>query len=273
MPDDRKHAWRDRLARAGVHRPDDDLDYIIARVSEDEIETIVARREAREPFERIFGEATFLGRSYQLPRGVFKPGFETETTVEHAVAMWEGRGRAPRILDLGTGTGCLLISLLHLIPGATGVGVDVSEDILKVARGNAERYGVAARAAFQVSDWMKDVVGPFDLVISNPPRIPTAAISLLVPEVSVYDPAATLDGGRDGLGFYRRTASEFRSVMAPDAIGVLQVGKIVAAGAEAIFHRAGYHDVHVQPDQKMAVNCVCFTNAPARLPWRRFWPF
>lgn len=258
-----------RLEQAGVDHPRRDLDRLLAHCNGDDVlfQTLFARRLKREPLERIFGEANFYGLNFRVIPSVFKPGFETETTMEFGLLHLQNRDGPLRILDLGTGTGCILLTLLHHVPQSTGLGVDLNLRALEIAAENAVRHSLSDRAEFRHGDWLDGVEGPFDLVISNPPRIPSQAIPHLVREVSLYDPKDALDGGDSGLEFYRRTAKDFRRVAAPGALGVLQVGGIVAADALALFHHEGYNSAVIRRDYKMSPNALVFSPDPVKRNW------
>jgi len=170
------------------------------------VETVLARRLAREPLTRIAGHREFYGRDFLLSPATLDPRPDTETLVEAVLQIVDDEGwrqRSLRLLDLGTGTGCLLITLLAELPLATGIGIDIAAEAVATAEKNSERLGAGRRAAFHVGDGPAGVEGSFDLVISNPPYIRTAEIDRLEPEVREFDPRAALDGGADGLIFYR----------------------------------------------------------------------
>lgn len=257
------------LSAVGVERPDKELEKMLAYSGDNVLlfESVLERRLKREPLERIFGSARFYDLDFKMADNVFKPGFETETTMEYGLIFLEKREAPVRILDLGTGTGCILLSLLKNLPHATGTGVDCNEHALEIAKENADTHGLSDRATFYKSDWLDEITdGPFDLIISNPPRIPTAAIPHLVREVSNYDPKESLDGGPYGIEFYRRTAEKFRELAKPDGLGVIQVGSIVAANALDLFQRHGYTSAEIRRDYKMSPNCICFGRDPEPLP-------
>jgi release factor glutamine methyltransferase len=182
-----------------------------------------ARRLAREPVARILGEREFWGLPFALSPETLVPRPETETVVRAALAHIHER-RAPVILDLGTGTGCLLVSLLHERPDATGVGVDRAMDAVGTALRNALRNGVGSRSAFVRADWGAALQTRFDLIVSNPPYIPTGDIAGLDPEVREHDPWAALDGGADGLSAYRAIFADADRLLAPDGVAVVEFG-------------------------------------------------
>lgn len=258
-----------KLLSVGVERPEKELEKMLAHANDDTalFETMLERRLKREPLERILGTVEFFDLNFKVRDNVFKPGFETETTMEYGLIFLEKKEGPIRILDLGTGNGCILISLLYRLPNASGVGVDCNMEALELAEENAVTHGVSDRVVFRPSNWMEDIDdGPFDLIISNPPRIPTKVIPHLVREVSAYDPKESLDGTGDGLEFYRRTAAGFRELARTDAQCIIQVGAIVANKALQIFQRAGFTSATIKKDYKMSPNCVVFGNDPEPPP-------
>lgn len=235
---------RAALRRAGVDNPDLDArllasaafgcdaaqlvsraDETVTADEQDRLARHVARRIAGEPVARILGRREFWGLSFDLAPDTLVPRPDTETLVEAALDHVRAAGlTAPRVLDLGTGSGCLLIALLHEIPNATGIGVDISPDAVRAARGNAFRLGVGARAGFVAGRWTEAVTGQFDLILSNPPYIPSADIAGLEREVRDFDPARALDGGADGLDAYRALAALLPEHLAPGGAAVLELG-------------------------------------------------
>lgn len=169
-------------------------------------ENHLVRRIAREPVSRILGTREFFGRNFSLDSSVLDPRPDTEVLVEAALKWAKSKSNPVRILDLGTGSGAILLTLLAEMPNALGVGVDISEAALSIAKANARALGVVDRAGFVCSSWDAGVDGRFDLVVSNPPYIKTGDLSGLDLEVSRYDPQEALDGGRDGLDAYRAIA-------------------------------------------------------------------
>lgn len=195
------------------------------------------RRAAREPVSRILGERGFYGRTFHITPATLDPRPCTETVVEAALEVVEREGwrdRPIRILDVGTGSGALLVTLLAELPLAIGLGTDISDAALDVARANAERLGVGARASFQVRRSLEGVEGTFDLVVSNPPYIPSADIRGLDADVRDYDPLGALDGGEDGLAIYRELAAGLLRAM-PEGWVLLEVGAGQASDVEEIF--------------------------------------
>ncbi len=186
----------------------------------------LGRRSAREPVSRILGEREFHGRTFKLSPATLDPRPDSETLIEVVLGFVGEAGlrAAPlRILDVGTGTGCLLTTLLCELPNATGLGTDISEAALQTASDNACRLGVAGRAAWRVADALDGLDGPFDILVCNPPYIRTSVIANLDPEVRDFDPRAALDGGGDGLGMYRRMAPRLAALV-PSGWVLFEVG-------------------------------------------------
>ena len=202
-----------------------------------------ARRITREPVARILGEWEFWSMPFTLTADTLVPRPDSETVVAAALlGLKERRHQADgvRILDLGTGSGCLLIALLKELPGATGVGSDVSAGALEAARFNAARNGVAERAEFVLSDWAASIDGQFDVVVSNPPYIADQVIAGLEPEVRVHDPVLALSGGKDGLEAYRAIAAALPVLLKAGGFATLEIGSDQAETVPAIFLKAGY---------------------------------
>jgi release factor glutamine methyltransferase len=194
---------------------------------------MILRRCRREPVSRILGERAFFGRSFKITEATLDPRPDSETLVELALDLADADGwrlRPIRILDVGTGSGSLLATLLAALPLATGLGTDINARTLEVAADNARRHGVAGRAEFQQRDAFDGIESPFDLVICNPPYVATGEISGLAPEVRDYDPREALDGGSDGLDVFRKILPVLSRVL-PCGWAIFEVG---AGQAEAV---------------------------------------
>ena len=196
----------------------------------------LTRRLAHEPLSRIRGERDFYGRTFAITQAVLDPRPETETLID-LVLQWAdetgGRDRPLDIIDIGTGSGAILITLLAELPRAAGLGTDVSPDALLVARSNAVRNAVAGRARFELAHALDGIDGPFDILVSNPPYIPSADVLTLEAAVRDYDPALALDGGPDGLRIYRQIAARAGAVV-PSGLIALEVGAGQAADVSRI---------------------------------------
>ena len=203
----------------------------------------VRRRLTREPVARILGEWEFWSLPFTLTPATLVPRPDSETVVAAAlIALKERRqgGHGVRVLDLGTGSGCLLVALLHEMPGAMGVGADVSPEALETARFNALRNKVGDRAEFVLSDWAQEIRGRFDCIVSNPPYIADAVIDGLEVEVRMHDPRVALSGGPDGLAAYRAIADALPSLMNPGAGVALEIGSDQAISVAELYSSRGY---------------------------------
>jgi release factor glutamine methyltransferase len=208
-----------------------------------------ARRAAGEPLSRIVGSREFWGLALTISPDVLDPRPETETLVEAAVALFRDRRMdALRILDLGVGSGALLCALLAEFANARGLGVDISAPAARMARGNIELCGLTRRAQIRVADWTDDLVGPFDLIVSNPPYVRSADIEGLSREVRDFDPRLALDGGSDGLDAYRAMVPKSAPLLAGGGWLLLEIGAGQAADVVAIATRAGFAECAVHRD-------------------------
>ncbi len=201
------------------------------------------RRVAREPVSRITGTREFYGRSFLVDANVLDPRPDTETLIEAGLDLTEKtnrRGQPLRLLDLGTGTGCILLTLLAELPEARGLGTDLSLEALNLAEANAKQLGVAGRASFFVSDWCEAILGEFDLILSNPPYIASGEIERLAPEVALHDPHLALDGGPDGLEAYRRIAAGAARLLAPGGWILVEIGASRAKEVASLLRAAGF---------------------------------
>ncbi|MCW5713519.1 MAG: peptide chain release factor N(5)-glutamine methyltransferase [Bauldia sp.] len=191
----------------------------------------LARRRFRgEPVARIVGEREFWGLPFRLSPGTLVPRPDSETVVEAAVAEFRRRGTEnPVIIDLGTGSGCILLAVLSELPGAFGIGTDRSEDAVRTARDNAARFGLGGRAAFLVADWAAGISGSFDAILTNPPYVDGEDLPELPVEVIHHDPRLALDGGADGLDHYRRIVPELGRLLKPGGFAVFEFGYRQAA--------------------------------------------
>ncbi len=196
---------------------------VLGDAGAERLRRFLARRLAGEPVGRILGEREFWGLAFELSPDTLEPRPDTETVVAAALEALSATAEA-RILDFGVGSGCILVALLHERPRAWGLGIDRSAGALTVAARNARRHGVRPRAAFAASDWAAAVAGRFDLIVSNPPYIPSADISRLAPEVRDHDPRLALDGGPDGLDAFRAILADARRLLAPAGRLVVEVG-------------------------------------------------
>jgi release factor glutamine methyltransferase len=236
------------LAHAlGVSQSDLILDTAIPPSALANFESAIARRAAREPLAYITGEKEFWSLPFAVGPGVLIPRPETETAIEETQKLFPDPNMALRILDLGTGSGILLLTLLHLYPNAHGTGVDSSPDALRWARKNAASLGLESRAVLDQRNWDGSIDQTFDLIVSNPPYIARGALAQLEPELS-FEPRAALDGGPDGLDAYRALAPILLRRAAPGAAILLEIGADQGASVPAILQAAGLRVSHVAND-------------------------
>lgn len=193
---------------------------------------MIRRRIRGEPVARIIGEKEFWSLTFRLSPETLVPRPDTETLVAAALEALSAAGRRAeplRLLDLGTGSGCILLALLSELPNATGLGVERAPGAIATATGNAARLGLGDRARFAIGDWADGVEGRFDVILSNPPYIEDEALPELPVEVIGHDPRLALSGGVDGLDAYRSIIPELPRLLAPSGIAVLEFGPRQAA--------------------------------------------
>jgi release factor glutamine methyltransferase len=213
------------------------------------VREVAERRATGEPLSRIVRKREFWGLSFAITPHVLDPRPETETIVEAALSILRDRREDQlHVLDLGVGSGALLCALLTEFGAARGVGVDISVDAADVAQGNLDACGLSERAEIRIGDWTSGLEGQFDLIVSNPPYIPTADLAGLPPEVRNFEPWLALDGGFDGLAAYRRIMPRSRSLLAPGGWLLAEFGANQAAGVNAIVNQCGFTDVTTYQD-------------------------
>ena len=259
-----------RLRAAGVEDPGRDARLLLAgalglrgslaaadparTITADEAAAVgrhVAARAARQPVSQILGRRAFWGRDFIVTPDTLDPRPDTETLVEVALA-------APfaRVLDLGTGTGCLLLTLLAERPGATGLGTDVSPAALEVARRNAAALGLTDRADLAIASWFEGVGGNFDLIVSNPPYIAAAEMAGLAPEVRDWEPRGALTDEGDGLGAYRAIATGAAAHLVPGGRIAVEIGLGQEGAVAGFFRAAGLAGVATHHDLTGRVRVV-----------------
>ena len=208
--------------------------------AEARLEALVARRQAREPYSRLSGRRPFWTLDLVLSPETLDPRPDSETLVEVVLAAVPDRGASLRLLDLGTGTGCLLLALLSELPNAVGVGVDILGGATAVARRNAAAHGLGDRALFVVADWAQAIgVGAADVVVANPPYIRSDGIDRLAPEVARHEPRMALDGGSDGLDAYRVLAGELPRLVRHGGLAAIELGVGQREPVARLMHAGG----------------------------------
>ena len=260
---------------------------VLSESEQKQIQNYITRRANHEPVGRIIGKREFWSLSFGLNEATLEPRPDSETLVEIALKKYgipTFAGMTPpvatdvtkntvlpaqagipfsmtpdshlRILDLGTGTGCLLLSLLHEIPHATGLGIDIAPRAIEQAQQNAHTLNLESRCRFQVGDWLEGLDEKFDLIISNPPYIPAADIPTLMPEVRTFDPRLALDGGEDGLSVYRFLIPRLMAIMKPTAHVLFEVGQGQADAVQKLLTQHHFTSVTAHPDLAGVARCV-----------------
>ncbi|MBQ6845131.1 MAG: peptide chain release factor N(5)-glutamine methyltransferase [Agathobacter sp.] len=208
-----------------------------------EYEALLNKRAEHVPLQYITGEQEFMGISFRVNESVLIPRQDTETLVEEALKVIRP---GMKVLDMCTGSGCILISILKNVVDVQGFGYDISKQAINVAKENAKLNDV--NVVFERSDLFEEVVDKFDVIVSNPPYIPTEVIGGLMPEVAVYEPIQALDGKEDGLHFYRRIVTDALEFLKPEGKLLFEIGHDQGESVPALMKEAGYKDVRVVKD-------------------------
>jgi release factor glutamine methyltransferase len=223
----------------GAEAPVVEPDRVLQPAERARLDALLARRAEREPLSKIVGVREFWSLPFQVTAATLDPRPDSETVIEAALAAITDRAAPRRILDFGTGSGCLLLALLSELCAASGVGIDISAAALTIAARNAAALGLSERACFVQSDWGYGIAGWFDLIVANPPYVPAAEIAALAPEVAHHEPRAALDGGSDGMDAYRALAPHVERLLAPAGIAIFEIGARQADGVSQILHGSG----------------------------------
>jgi len=239
-----------RLADAGVDNPRLDARVLLAQANGDAslFESLVSRRAAREPLAYIVGRKEFWSLDFDVGPGVLIPRPETETVIERALTQFPDRTAPLRVLDLGTGTSCLLITFLKEYPNARGLGLESSDKALAIALRNVARHGLTGRCEIRAGGWPGIIAGRCDVILSNPPYIRSVDIAGLEPEVSRYEPALALDGGQDGLSAYRALAPEIALLLQSGGYAFVEIGAGQGEAVRGLFGEAGLEFVALTSD-------------------------
>jgi release factor glutamine methyltransferase len=217
---------------------------------------VVRRRSGREPLAYILGSREFWSLPFAVGPGVLVPRPDSETLVEAALAVFPPTTERLNVLDLGTGSGCLLLAFLSEQPGAVGIGVDISGEALTYARHNAESLGVYDRCGFLLGNWARDIAGNFDVVFLNPPYVTDQEIARLEPEVAHYEPARALSGGEDGLAAYREIAPSLGTLLAENGRAFVEIGEGQGESVKAILAGAGLRFCGESRDLSGRIRCL-----------------
>ena len=218
-----------------VARPE----YALSASESEAYASLMTRRARREPVSQLLGRREFWSLDFVTTRDTLTPRPDTETVVEAALRLFPDRGARLRVLDLGTGTGCLVVALLTEFPAASGIGTDASPAAAAIAAHNVAMHGLAERGRIVVGNWDDALEGDFDLIVSNPPYVPTAELSRLEPEVALYEPHTALDGGADGLDAYRDLAPRLARRLTRGGFALLELGAGQADNVASIGTAAG----------------------------------
>ena len=219
---------------------------------------LVRRRAAREPIAYLTGRREFWSLDFAVDRSTLVPRPESETLVEAVLARAAHLPARPCLLDLGTGTGCLLVALLSELPGAVGVGIDVSAAAVSLARANARHHGLGKRSSFVVADWAAPLAARFDIVVSNPPYVAALELASLAPEIARHEPRRALDGGADGYASYRQLAPQVAQLLAPRGLAAIELGAGMADEIASLFATAGLAEIGRRRDLDEIERCALF---------------
>jgi len=221
-------------------------------------ETYVARRASGEPYSRIAGKREFWSLEFALSPDTLDPRPDSETLIEAALALIQDRAAPLSVLDFGTGTGALLLALLSELPNAAGIGIDIAPGAVETARRNAAALGLAARARFVTGRWGAGLSAPADVILANPPYIPSGDVIRLPPEVRLFDPEAALDGGSDGLEAYRELAPDLGRLLKRNGVALCEIGAGQGGQVTAIMTASGLARTGSRADLSGIERCLVF---------------
>jgi release factor glutamine methyltransferase len=267
-----------RLGEAGIERPQVEARILLEAASglgrgqiigfpehpltaaqRDLFDAQVSRRCAREPISRILGSREFWSLRFAVGPATLDPRPDSETLVAAVLARIPDHDAEISLLDLGTGTGCLLLALLSELPRAEGLGIDISPEARDTAAANAAALGLDARAKFRVGDWLRDISAQFDVILSNPPYIESTAIETLAPEVAQFDPRGALDGGADGLSAYRALIPQAAERLKSGGLLALEIGAGQGPAVRGLATHAGLTDLGGTEDLAGIERCLLFS--------------
>lgn len=225
------------------------------------VRRLLDERCRRRPMSQILGRREFWSLDFMVTGDTLDPRPDSETAVQAALDTFPDPSAPLTVLDLGTGTGCLLLAVLSERPNATGVGIDISPRAAAVARRNAERLGLAGRAHFAVGDWGGAIAGRFDLVLANPPYIKTGDIAGLEPEVAAFEPLLALDGGGDGLDAYRALAGQLPLLLGPGGAAIVEIGQGQGESVCGLLCDQGLEISAIRRDLAQTERCLVLSGA------------
>lgn len=272
----------DRLASAGIDRPRHearlllahsaglsqarqiaDPGHLLSRDARNRFESLISRRASHEPVSHLTGEREFWSLPFRVCPGVLDPRPDSETLVAAALEIFPDPEKTCSVLDLGTGSGCLLLSFLRNRSKARGVGIDVSPEAVGVAAENASRLDLSGRARFVCGEWGAALAGSFDLILCNPPYIATGELASLAPDVVRYEPRIALDGGADGLAAYRELLPQLGRLLRADGCALLEIGAGQAEQVIILTKKIGLDVSKVYGDLAGIQRCLAISRGAA----------
>lgn len=235
------------------------MEDVLTQEQEARYYALISARVQRQPVSQLLGKREFWGMEFKVTTDTLDPRPDSETVIEEVLFRLPDRQKPYKILDLGTGTGCLLLSLLKELPNATAIGVDISEAAINVAKENTLCFGMQSRVAFLTSDWCEKLAGQFDIIVANPPYIPSRSIESLAPEVAKHEPRLALDGGEDGLECYRKIMAALPKLLAPGGFAVFEIGVGQHQALAEIATKQGLTLAGMKQDLSGIIRCVVIT--------------
>lgn len=223
-----------------------------------EFNKLLNRRINREPIANIINQKLFWDYNFFVNQDVLTPRNDSETLIEAVLSNYNNKNEKLKILDLGTGSGCLILTLLKIYKNSTGLGIDINKKTLKIAKKNAKMLRID-RVKFMQNNWNDNIDDKFDIIISNPPYIPTEEIKILEPEVNKYNPILALDGGKDGLKCYRYLANSLNKNIKNNTKIFLEIGKNQDDEIKRIFLNNSYQLLNIYKDLSNINRILCFT--------------
>ena len=221
-----------------------------------QFESLVGRRVCREPISHLLGRREFWSLNFRVTRDVLDPRPDSETIVAEALKRFPIKRDPFSVLDIGVGSGCLLLSVLHERPLANGLGIDVSQAAIDIAIANASQMGLANRAEFKCTSWVREIATKFDLILCNPPYIPSSEIELLETEVRKYEPRLALDGGWDGLAAYRKIIPQLRRILNRTGLAIFELGLGQEGGVISLAEECGLTTLAQPKDLSGHTRCL-----------------
>lgn len=250
-----------------AHTLDKSREFVLGRpeyeLSEDAVaryEGFIKRRQNREPVAKIIGKKEFWSREFSVNSSTLDPRPDSETIIEAVLELYPDRNSEFKVIDFGTGSGCLLLTILAEYPNSLGVGVDVERDTLDMAISNAAKLGLAKRSEFILNNWAEGMEGQFELIISNPPYIKNSDIKELEPEVSAHEPYKALAGGEDGLDCYRLLAPQMKNLLKQNGHLIFEFGMGQENCVREICELSGFSFVSFKNDLAGIPRCIVVSN-------------